>query len=40
MLTLILILLIAVLLFGMIGGPRVYRSRRGGTTIVEREYDV
>lgn len=40
MLTLLIILLVAVLLFGMIGGPRYY-SRRGTTTrVVEREYDV
>jgi hypothetical protein len=37
MLTLLLIVLVAFLLVGLIGGPRVYRGRRGDTTIIERD---
>jgi hypothetical protein len=36
MLTLLLIVLIAILLVGLIGGP-VYRRRGGDTTIIERD---
>ena len=38
MLTLILLVLIAVVLLGAVGGPRYYRGRR--TVVERREYDV
>lgn len=40
MLTLLLIVLLVVLLFGGIGGPRYYRARGRGRRTVVREYDT
>ena len=40
MLTILLLVLLVVLLFGGIGGPRYYRTRRPRTVVREYETDI